>query len=110
MNNFTVDQQETLTRILRGEALRAVFNERCEQVTRKQHCDAQDLEHDPDFLPKEAMSRIAAAIEQLPRKGKPNPETARRYLVIAGALIFAAIDRIDRMPAVQSELFDGAET
>ena len=107
MDNLNDDQQQTLTRILRGEALRAVFGERCEQVTRKQHSDAQDLDHNPDFLPKEAMSRIAAAIEQLPSKGKPNPEMARRYLVIAGALIFAAIDRIDQMPAVQSELFAG---
>lgn len=105
MTALSPDQEATLTRILLGDALRAVFSERCEQVTRKQHSDGQDIEHNPDFLPREAVARIQAAIEQLPRKGSANPELARKYLVVAGALIFAAIDRIDMIPSVQSELF-----
>lgn len=107
MTDLSPDQETTLTRILQGDALRAIFSERCEQVTRRQYSDEQDLEHHPDFLPREAMARINAALEQLPRKGNANPELARKYLVVAGALIFAAIDRVDMIPSVQSELFCG---
>lgn len=109
MTDLSPDQQTTLTRILKGQALRDVYKVRCEQVTHKQHSDEKDLEHALGFLPREARSRIDAALENLPAKGEPDPERARQYLVIAGAIIFAAIDRIDLMPAVQTELFEGEE-
>lgn len=92
-----VAQLGELLEALQGAAVRDVLAMRIEQIVKHGHDAERDDMMAIDFLPREAASRLQAAVDRLRGlEGVRNIPAARLGLVRATAMALAAIQRLDR--------------
>lgn len=83
-------------------AMEAVLAERMRAILDFGHTPEKDLQLPLVWLPQEARNYLIDAIDEA-RRGPDRRAIARRKLIKAGALLLAAIDRLDAEPAHHSQ-------
>jgi hypothetical protein len=91
---------ETMARLWNSPALADVLTMRCQQILRHGHTPAADDALPLQTLPMLAAAQLHGAIEHAQFN---KPGNARKYLVRAIALGLAALERIDRQVAAETE-------
>lgn len=86
---------EELVAIVTAASVRAMLEARIDQVVKHGHTPEQDANLPLKILPCHARSSIVDTLDLLDRGPRQNLHVARRRLAKAGAILLAAIDRID---------------
>ncbi|WP_397604995.1 hypothetical protein [Sphingorhabdus sp.] len=92
--DLTPEQQATLDRVLKGEALCRVNTLRIEQITKFGHTDEADANEPVNRLPKFAREEINAALEDLMMPRETGIPLAYKRMAKAAAMLLAGMDRI----------------
>ena len=110
------EQQATLARVMRGDALCLVNKIRIEQITKHGHTDDADAMEPISRLPKRARDMVNHALEDLLMPKETGIPLAYKHMAKAAAMLLAGMDRIEpelrRIEASQSragatpDLFD----
>lgn len=92
--DLTPEQQATLDRVRKGDAVRLVAQMRLEQITKFGHTDEADANEPVNRLPKFAREEINAALEDLMMPRETGIPLAYKRMAKAAAMLLAGMDRI----------------
>jgi hypothetical protein len=92
--DLTSEQQATLDRVMKGEAVCLVNKYRIEQVTKNGHTDEADANEPVNRLPKMVREEINAVLEDLMLPRETGIPLAYKRMAKAAAMLLAGMDRI----------------
>jgi hypothetical protein len=93
-DELTQEQQATLDRVMKGEALCLVNKFRIDQITKFGHSDEADANEPVSRLPKMARDEINAVLEDLMMPKETGVPLAYKHMAKAAAMLLAGMDRI----------------